>query len=277
MTDAQIRLTIFVGTFLVMLLVETLLPRRKRVESRSRRTAHNVLLVVLNSAILRSIPLLSAMSAAYFALERGWGLLNQFPLPSTTKTIVAIVALDLVIYWQHVLAHRVPLFWNFHKVHHADRDLDASSGLRFHPVEIVASMVVKIAAVLAVGASPTSVLLFEIVLSSCSIFNHSNVALPLWLDRILRCLLVTPDMHRIHHSIRPEETGSNFGFNIPLWDRIFGTYRRDPVDEHQSLRLGLPSREFEAHSVSLWDMLRMPFVKSPQSKRQKPHEMSKPP
>ncbi len=259
MPDTQIRLAAFFGTFAVMFLLETLLPRRKRVENRTKRTLNNLAIASLNTLLLRIIPILSAMGVSSFAESRGWGLLNLLALPVLLEFILAIVILDLVIYWQHVASHKLPVLWMVHKVHHADHDLDASSGLRFHPIEILFSMGVKCVAVFLLGASPESVLAFEVILNCCAVFNHSNVAIPEGIDRLLRFLVVTPDMHRIHHSIHRDETESNYGFNIPLWDRLFQTYRRSPREHHTDMRLGVPSHSDSGDTMLLKSMLVMPF------------------
>ena len=258
-SEAQIRLLFFAGTFAVMFLLETVLPRRVRVENRTRRTVNNLLLAILNSMILRAIPLLSAVGAASLATRYKWGILNHVELPFAFEVAVSVVVLDLVIYWQHVASHRFAVLWRFHQVHHADHDLDASSGFRFHPVEIVFSMIIKCFVVVALGAPPEGVVTFEIVLSSCAIFNHSNLAIPSRLDRAVRFLVVTPDMHRIHHSVIREETDSNYGFSVPLWDRMFRTYREDPQEGHERIKLGLPEYPSAKQTVPLIVMLRMPF------------------
>jgi len=230
------RLIPFFSILVTMMVLETLLPRRKRTESRVKRTVNNLLLTVVNTLVIKVLPILSAVAAATFASHHGWG-----------------------IYWQHVASHHIPALWHFHQVHHADHDLDASSGLRFHPVEICFSMAIKCIAVILLGASPESVILFEIVLNGCAVFNHSNVKLPLWIDRVLRMFVVTPDMHRVHHSVEVDETNSNYGFNIPWWDRMFGTYRAQPRGEHSNLRLGLPEYPHSRQTIPLVSMLKMPW------------------
>ena len=253
------RLIPFVSILVTMMVLETLLPRRKRTENRARRTLNNLLLTLVNSLVIKVLPILSAVAAATFAADRGWGVLNQFAWPDWLEYGIVIVLMDLVIYWQHVASHHVPALWHFHQVHHADHDLDASSGLRFHPVEISFSMGIKCIAVILLGASPESVILFEIVLNGCAVFNHSNVKLPLWTDRVLRMLVVTPDMHRVHHSVERDETNSNYGFNIPWWDRMFGTYRAQPQGEHANLKLGLPEYPNSRQTIPLRSMLAMPW------------------
>ena len=234
------RLLPFLSILVFMMVAETAFPRRKRTENRVKRTLNNLLVTVVNSLVIKVLPILSAVAAASFADQWGWGILNQFSVSVWLEYGIVIVLMDLLIYWQHVASHHIPALWHFHQVHHADHDLDASSGLRFHPVEISFSMGIKCIAVILLGASPESVILFEIVLNGCAVFNHSNVKLPLPLDRVLRMVVVTPDMHRVHHSVERDETNSNYGFNIPWWDRMFGTYKAQPRGEHADLKLGLP-------------------------------------
>jgi sterol desaturase/sphingolipid hydroxylase (fatty acid hydroxylase superfamily) len=261
MTEPWVRPTAFLVTLVIMLVLESLLPRRQRTESRFQRTWNNLALSVFNSVILRFIPLLSAVGAAAYAESHSIGLLNFVPLPAVLECAVVLILFDLIIYWQHVASHHVPMLWKFHRMHHTDHDLDASSGLRFHPVEIAFSMAIKCVAVLLLGAAPESVVLFEIILNSCAVFNHSNVKLPLGLDRLLRSLLVTPDMHRVHHSIYPDETNSNYGFNIPWWDRLFGTYRAQPRDQHVAMRLGVSEFSRSEQTIPIRSMLKLPFIR----------------
>lgn len=260
MLEPWVRPAAFLTTFVVMFTLESLLPRKQRTESRFQRTWNNLALSVLNSVVVRFLPLLSAVGAATYAEKYGIGLFNAVQLPVVLEYVVVLMLFDLIIYWQHVASHHVPMLWQFHQVHHADHDLDASSGLRFHPVEIGFSMAIKCITVLLLGATPESVVLFEIVLNSCAVFNHSNVKLPLGLDRVLRFFVVTPDMHRVHHSIHMEETNSNYGFNIPWWDRVFGTYRTQPRDQHEAMKLGLPEYPQSEQTVPIWSMLKLPFL-----------------
>ena len=254
-----LRLIPFVTILCTMLLWETLAPRRTRVESRSLRTLHNLLLTVVNSLALKLVPILSAVGAASLAEDYHVGLLHWIDLPIWLDWVLAIVLFDLLIYWQHVAAHHVPMLWMVHRVHHADHDLDASSGLRFHPLEILFSMLVKTLGAIVLGAPPEAILLFEIILNGCALFNHSNIHLPLPLERFLRVLIVTPDMHRIHHSVERDETNSNYGFNIAVWDRLFGTYRDQPRGDQATLKLGLPEYPDARQTMPVWAMLMMPF------------------
>lgn len=257
--EALIRLGVFSGVLVVMALWESYAPRRQRVVSRWQRSVNNLLLVVVASLIVRVIPALSAVAAAKWSSHNNIGLLNLFEAPGWVKGLIALVALDLLIYGQHVMTHRIPMLWRFHRVHHADLDLDATSGVRFHPVEILLSMGIKVIAVTLLGAGYEAVLIFEIGLNAAATFNHGNVTLPAWCDRSLRWIIVTPDMHRVHHSIRAEETHSNFGFNLPWWDWLFQTYRDQPQEPHAQLKLGLPDRRTAAETVPLIVMLGMPF------------------
>jgi len=264
MNEPWLRPVAFAVTFVVMFALESLLPRRHRTENRFRRTWNNLLLSVVNSVAVRFIPFLSAVGAAAYAEANHIGFFNWYTTSPLFEYAVVLILFDLIIYWQHVASHHVPVLWKFHQVHHADHDLDASSGLRFHPIEIAFSMIVKCLAVLAIGATPESVILFEIILNSCAIFNHSNLKLPGTLDRALRLVLVTPDMHRVHHSIYHDETNSNYGFNIPWWDRIFRTYKAQPREPHEHMQLGIPELPHTEQTVPILSMLRIPFLKSPQ-------------
>ncbi len=261
--EALIRLGVFSSVLILMSIWESLAPRRARVANRWRRSLNNLLLVVVASLMVRVIPALSAVAAARWATESRFGLLNLFEIPGWVRGLIALIALDLLIYGQHVVTHRLPMLWRFHRVHHADLDLDATSGARFHPVEILLSMAIKVIAVSLLGAGYEAVLIFEVGLNAAATFNHANVALPNGCDRYLRWVIVTPDMHRVHHSIRPEETHSNFGFNLPWWDWFFRTYREQPQESHQHLTLGLPDQRTELETIPVAVMLWMPFRSSP--------------
>ncbi len=218
-----IRVGSYVSVLSVMAIWEVLAPRRKPTASKLCRWGGNLTIVILNTAIARLFFVGGVAAAAVAAQQRGWGLLNGVDWPGWLEFGLAVVALDLIIYGQHQVFHAVPILWRFHMMHHSDLDLDVTSGVRFHPVEIVISTVVKSLAVIALGASPVAVVAFEIVLNSTALFNHSNVKIPLSVEPVLRWFVVTPDMHRIHHSVDPRETNSNYGFNVPWWDRLFGT------------------------------------------------------
>lgn len=254
-----IRLTCFAGVFLLMALWEFLTPRRPQVITRGLRWPNNLGLVVLDTLVVRLLFPFAAVGLAFVAQTKGWGLLNIVGLPAWLAIPVAVLLLDLVIYGQHVVFHAVPVLWRLHRMHHADLECDVTTGLRFHPGEIVLSMVIKFAAVLALGAMPLAVLIFEVLLNATSIFNHGNVRLPLWLDHVLRAIVVTPEMHRVHHSIERRERDSNFGFNLPWWDRLFGTYRAQPALGHSHMIIGIgqfrDQRELWLHRM-LWQPLR---------------------
>ena len=238
--EAAVRLSVFLGMLVAMMLWEVSAPRRRLEIPRVLRWSNNLALVFLDAAILRlTFPML-AVGLAVLAQERGWGLFNVVQLPQWVAVVAAILILDLAIYLQHVLFHAVPALWRLHRMHHADLDFDATTGLRFHPVEIVLSMAIKLAVVAATGAPPLAVLAFEVILNAASLFNHANIRLPPSVDRLLRLVLVTPDMHRVHHSSDPRETHSNFGFSVPWWDRALGTYRAQPALGHEGMEIGLP-------------------------------------
>lgn len=234
------------GTFLLLFALfaglEAWAPRRMRAQSRMRRWPTNLAFTVLNTLALRALafglPLL-AIGAALDAQTMGWGLLNRSLWPVWLELLAAILILDLAIWAQHLVTHKVPLFWRFHRVHHADRDLDVTTGFRFHPVEILASMLVKVGLVYLLGPSALAVMVFEVLLSGTALFNHANLRLPAGVERTLRLVLVTPDMHRVHHSIYREEHDSNYGFALSLWDRIFRTYVPEPKAGHEAMTVGL--------------------------------------
>lgn len=252
-----------VGSYLsvlgVMATWELLAPRRTLTASKLCRWGGNLTIVILNTAIARLFFMGGVAAMAVMAQERGWGALNWVEWPAWLELGLAVVALDLVIYWQHRVFHAVPVLWRFHMMHHSDLDLDVSSGVRFHPVEIVISTIVKAAAVLALGAAPLAVVVFEIMLNGTSLFNHSNVRIPLNVEPMLRWFVVTPDMHRIHHSVEPRETNSNYGFNVPWWDRLFGTYRAEPALGQTGMKIGLEHLGAPV-CLNLFKMLRFPFV-----------------
>lgn len=236
--EPTIRLGFFVGVLVVMALWEAIAPRRQDV-TRIVRWTSNLGIVVVNTVVLRLVFPTAAVGFAAVAETHGWGLFNVIGAPSWVAFVAALVVLDVAIYLQHVMFHAVPVLWRLHRMHHADIGFDVTTGLRFHPVEIVLSMVFKIAVLAALGAPIAAVLVFEIVLNATAMFNHGNVRLPRGLDAVLRLVVVTPDMHRVHHSIVPAETNSNFGFNIPWWDRLFGTYSAQPAAGHEAMTIGI--------------------------------------
>jgi len=257
-TEAAIRLGCFVGVFSVMAVWESLAPRRALHTSKALRWGSNLGLVFLNILVLRFISPLGVVGIALFAESQGWGLFHYFDVPYWWAIVISVILLDFAIYLQHVIFHAVPLLWRLHMVHHADLDFDVTTGLRFHTIEILLSLGIKSAAVILLGAPATSVLVFEILLNATSMYNHSNIRLPRWLDRLLRLILVTPEMHRVHHSIIRRETNSNFGFNLPWWDFLLGTYRDQPEQGHEQMTIGLS--QFRDERVDrLASMLILPF------------------
>jgi sterol desaturase/sphingolipid hydroxylase (fatty acid hydroxylase superfamily) len=238
--EPAIRLGVFVVVFVVLAAGEALIPRRNRAVTRRWRWPTNITLVVLNTVLVRTALPVTAVGMAVIAEERGWGLLNAIgPLPTFLAVGVAVVLLDLAIYLQHVLFHAVPVLWRLHRMHHADIDVDVTTGSRFHPGEILLSMLLKFASISALGASPLAVLSFEVLLNTGSMLDHANLRLPLVVDRVLRLLVVTPDMHRVHHSAVSVETDTNFGFTFPWWDYLCGTYRAQPAAGHEAMTVGL--------------------------------------
>ncbi len=259
-TEPGIRLTCFIGVFAAMASWELLAPRRGLSVRKPPRWASNLGLVVVNSLLLRLVAPLGAVGVALFAEARGWGLFHNVALPTWAAVAGSVILLDLAIYLQHVMFHAVPLFWRLHMVHHADLDIDVTTGLRFHTLEILLSLGIKAGVILLLGAPAVAVLIFEVLLNATSMFSHSNVSMPLWLDRVLRLFLVTPDMHRVHHSIHTRETNSNFGFNLPWWDFLMGTYRRQPADGHTGMTIGLKQYRSEAQVDRLHKMLILPLT-----------------
>ena len=258
--EPTIRLTAFIGVFAVMAIWELLAPRRELQQSKSARWLNNIGLVIFNTALLRLVFPLAAVGMAAEAQLLGWGLFNVVEVPVWLAVIGSVVLLDAAIYLQHVMFHALPVFWRLHRVHHADLDFDVTTGARFHPIEILLSMAIKFAVILLLGPPLVAVVLFEVILNATAMFNHSNIRLPDLLDRGLRALIVTPDMHRVHHSHLDFETNSNFGFNLSIWDRLFGTYRAQPVDGHTGMVIGIDTFREPAQCVRLQGMLRMPFV-----------------
>jgi sterol desaturase/sphingolipid hydroxylase (fatty acid hydroxylase superfamily) len=237
--EPLLRLAVFLSVLAAMAGWELAAPRRRQDIPRVLRWTNNLALVVVDTIILRlTFPIL-AVGLALIAQERGWGLFNALSLPPWLAVLLSILLLDLAIYLQHVLFHAVPGLWRLHRMHHADLEFDVTTGLRFHPVEIVLSMGIKLAVFAALGAPAVAVLLFEVLLNATALFNHANIRLPGGLDRVLRWFVVTPDMHRVHHSVIPSETNSNFGFNLPWWDRLLGTYRAQPKAGHDGMTIGI--------------------------------------
>ena len=258
--EPLIRLAAFAAVLALMALWEWTSPRRPLSQSRRRRWPGNLGLVAVDTVLVRVLFPAGAVGAALLAEARGWGFFNAVAAPGWLTGAASVVLLDLVIFGQHVLFHRVPVLWRLHRVHHADLDFDVTTGLRFHPVEIGLSMLIKVAAVLAIGAPAAAVLVFEVLLNTSSMFTHGNVRLPRGLDRAMRWLLVTPEMHRVHHSIIRRETDSNFGFNLSIWDRLFRTYRAQPKAGHEGMAIGIgafrDARELALHRLLLQPLRR---------------------
>ena len=239
LSNEPIRLAAFGTVLAAMAVWEFCAPRRKQGLGRKTRWPGNLGIVVLDTLLVRLIFPMGAVAVALAAEARGWGLFNVFEVPAWVAILVGVILLDLAIYLQHVLFHAVPAFWRLHRMHHADLEFDVTTGVRFHPVEILLSMVIKLGVVATLGAPGLAVLIFEVLLNATSMFNHGNVALPNNIDRILRWVVVTPEMHRVHHSVKARETNSNFGFNLPWWDRLFGTYRDQPEAGHLGMTIGI--------------------------------------
>ncbi|MDV3238594.1 MAG: sterol desaturase family protein [Gammaproteobacteria bacterium] len=258
--EVPIRLGFFFGIFAVMALWELAAPRRRLTQPKAVRWANNIGLVFFNSFLVRLVFPLAAVGMAVFAREQGWGVLNYFEVPYWLAVVAAVVVLDFFIWLQHVMVHAVPALWRLHRMHHADLDFDVTTGARFHPLEILLSMLIKFAVIAVLGPPVLAVIVFEVLLNATSMFNHSNVRIPAGVDRALRLFVVTPDMHRVHHSVEDDETNSNFGFNLPWWDRLFGTYRAQPRAGHEGMTIGI--RTFRDGKWCSWltGMLAMPFV-----------------
>lgn len=260
--EAGIRLGVFIGLFLILALAEHLLPRRPLRAQKSRRWVTNWALIFIDTATLRllalAIPAL-AVGAALDATARGYGVFNQIGLPVWLEFIAALLILDFLIWGQHVITHKIPLLWRLHRVHHADTDIDVTTAIRFHPVEIALSMLLKIGAVYLLGPSALAVIVFEILLNGCAMFNHSNLRLSGPMDALIRRFLVTPDMHRVHHSDKRAEHDSNYGFSISLWDRLFGTYIAQPAEGHDDMTIGL--RWQDDRPTRLGWALKLPFMR----------------
>lgn len=256
--EIWVRLGVFLGGLGLMMALEAWRPRRARLHARLRRWSGNLGIVGLSTVAARLTVPLAPVALAAIATDRGWGLLNQLDWPLWVEVLVAVLVLDLVVYLQHVLFHAVPALWRLHRMHHADTDIDATTGIRFHPLEIILSLGIKLAAVLALGPAAVAVLLFEVLLNGSAMFNHANLALPRRADALLRLVLVTPDMHRVHHSWHRDETDSNYGFCFPWWDRLLGTYRAQPRDGHTGMTIGLTDFR-DPRELSVMRLLTQPF------------------
>jgi sterol desaturase/sphingolipid hydroxylase (fatty acid hydroxylase superfamily) len=265
-TETLIRASAFLVVFALLAITEILAPRRRLSVSKVRRWFANLTIVSLNPLSVALVFPLLPIGLALLASEQNWGLLNQWAMPYPIfyllKIIIGFLILDFTVYTQHVLHHALPSLWRLHMVHHADLDFDLTTGLRFHPIEIVISMAIKLAAVAVFGVPPVAVLIFEVALNATSMFNHSNIRIPVKVDQALRLMVVTPDMHRVHHSVIIQETNSNFGFNLPWWDRLFGTYKDQPDKGHTDMVIGLAQFR-DQQKLSLPRLLILPFTGHP--------------
>lgn len=258
--EVMIRLSFFFGVFILMALWELIAPRRKLLLPKLLRWSNNIALVFFNTMVLRLLFPTAAIGMAVFVESRSWGIVNYYDVYYPVAVLATIVIMDGIIYLQHVMVHAVPILWRLHRVHHADPDFDITTGSRFHPIEIILSMLIKFAVIIVLGAPVVSVIIFEILLSSAAMFNHSNVRLNVTFDKYLRFFIVTPDMHRVHHSVNADETNSNFGFNLPWWDRLFGTYREQPRAGHAQMTIGIHQYNKASQVTWLHKMLLLPFI-----------------
>ncbi len=262
-SEAALRFAVFAGVLLVMALLELAAPKRELTHKKARRWFTNLSIVGIDGLAVRLLGMVSApltaVAAALYCEAHGYGLFNMLAWPAWLEVLLAVIILDFAIYVQHWASHKVPMLWKIHRMHHADVDIDVTTALRFHPIEIVLSMLYKVVLVFLLGPSALAVVLFEILLNGSAMFNHANVALPKWLDAVVRLLFVTPDMHRVHHSVHHHEHDSNYGFAMSIWDRLFGTYTPQPKDGHRGMTIGLPQWQ-DPRPTSLWWSLSVPFI-----------------
>lgn len=258
--EGAFRLSIFLGLFAAMALWEVTAPRRRLVASKGRRWATNWMVTAVDLAVVRVLLAAIGVAGAWDAAASGFGLFNWLDWPIWLEIVATLIILDLLIYWQHVISHRIPLLWRLHRVHHSDRDFDVTTAVRFHPIEIALSMLLKLGAIYLLGAPAVAVILFEAILNGAAMFNHSNIKIPKRVERVLRWVIVTPDMHRVHHSIDQRETDANFGFNLPWWDRVFGTYVDQPAKGHDGMTIGLEEHQDDRPTKIGWT-LAFPFAK----------------
>ena len=258
--EIQVRLGFFFGVFVVMALWEVVAPRRQLIIPKLQRWTNNLALVFLNSLLLRLLFPAAAVGMAVFANEQEWGIFNYYHVSFPVAVISSVIIMDGIIYLQHIMVHAVPVLWRLHRVHHADPDFDVTTGARFHPLEIILSMLIKFAVIIVLGPPVIAVIIFEILLNATAMFNHSNVSLNLTVDKYLRLFVVTPDMHRVHHSVEVDETNSNFGFNLPWWDRLSGTYREQPRAGHKNMKIGIHQFNQPSQVTRLHKMLILPFI-----------------
>lgn len=259
-TEALVRVGFFLGVLAILAVWELRAPRRSLTTPKPTRWLSNLGIVLINTSLLHVTLPVTATGMAILAGERTWGLLNFYSARPWLAILLGVVVMDLVIYLQHVTFHAIPILWRFHMVHHTDRDFDVTTGVRFHPAEIITSLGIKLGAIVLLGPPATAVLIFQVLLNATSMFNHGNVRIPTGVDRILRLFVVTPDMHRVHHSVLIRETNSNYGFNLPWWDRLLGTYRDQPAAGHEGMTIGLAHFR-EAKYASLPWVLAMPFIR----------------
>lgn len=258
--ETTLRLSFFIGMLILIGLWEILAPRRAPKVSKLLRWGNNLGLVFFNSLLLRLIFPVAAVGMATFAQQHGWGIFNHYNIHPLLAIGISIIVMDFIIYLQHVLVHAVPILWRLHRVHHADLDYDVTTGARFHPIEMIISMLIKLAIIVVLGPPVVAVIIFEITLNAMAMFNHGNIGLPAWLDKLLRYFVVTPDMHRIHHSVEDDETNSNFGFNLSIWDHLFGTYREAPRGGQLAMQIGIHSFNDVKQTNWISGMLMMPFM-----------------
>ena len=258
--EKEVRMAFFFGMLALIGLWELAAPKRALTVSKVVRWTNNLGLVFLNSFIIRFLFPAAAVGVAKLASEQGWGLFNYYEVSFWIAVVVAVIIMDFVIYVQHVMVHAIPLLWRLHRVHHADLDYDVTTGSRFHPIEIIFSMLVKFATILLLGPSIVAVIIFEIMLNATAMFNHGNIGLPKSIDKVVRWFLVTPDMHRVHHSIEDDEANSNFGFSLTWWDRLLGTYREEPRAGQLGMTIGINKFRDEKQVAWLPGMLALPFV-----------------
>ena len=257
--EPTLRLVFFLTVLAVIGLWEVVAPRRALTTSKAMRWTSNLGLVALNTVLLRLVFPLSAAGIAAFSAANGWSLLNYFDVPFWLAVPIGVIAMDFVIWLQHVMVHAVPALWRLHRVHHADLDYDVTTGARFHPIEIALSMLIKFATIAVLGPPVLAVVIFEVLLNATAMFNHGNIHIPAGVDRVLRWFVVTPDMHRVHHSVEDDETNSSFGFNLPWWDRLFGTYRDQPRAGHDAMTIGIHGHRDPREVARLDGMLLLPF------------------
>jgi len=260
LSEKEIRLSVFIGLFIILALLEWVAPKRQLKPLKTKRWFTNWSVIVIDSFVMSLIPLVAAILAAQWASEKGYGLFNIVTVPTWLTIVLCVIVLDFAIWLSHVASHKIPLLWKVHRMHHSDVDIDVTTAIRFHPIEIVLSMLWKMLVVILLGAPAISVLIFEIVLNGAAMFNHSNMKIPLGIDRVLRIFIVTPDMHRVHHSIIHNETDSNYGFNLAIWDRLFKTYIEQPKEGHDRMTIGLGEWQDEKPARLLWT-LKVPFIK----------------